>query len=77
MKRVEYIKRCHCIGTSTTGRVTMTHRMDEKTLAIIGTVTLHPGPVCDVCDMPWEGPHLTEEDDKTMRRTVTHNARWL
>ncbi len=77
MKRVEYIKRCHCVGTSTSGRVTMTQRVDDRTLAIIGTVTLHPGPVCDVCDMPWEGPYVTEEDEQTGRRMTTHNARQL
>ena len=77
MKHVEYIKRCHCLGTSTAGRVTMTQRTDERTLAIIGTVTMHPGPVCDVCDMPWDGPYLHDEDKQTGRRIVTDHARKL
>jgi hypothetical protein len=50
-------KACGCSGpgvTATVGRIITTDSTVGGVFFI--TATRYPGPVCDVCDTPWEGP---------------------
>ena len=47
-----YRAACECSGPATTGRIVAKAR--RLGVSIEFTVTLYPGPVCDVCDTPWK-----------------------
>jgi len=51
-KWVQWIKECDCVGTASGPRATY---QQEATInrGYLVTVTLWPGPVCDVCNTPW------------------------
>lgn len=51
---VEWEKQCTCWPmTATTGRVTL-NEQKKTSESVVVTITLQPGPVCDVCNTPWK-----------------------
>lgn len=54
-----WTKACDCDGTATSGRVVITRSEPAPNGDVRFRATHHPGPVCDVCDTPWRGPHFT------------------
>jgi hypothetical protein len=57
----DFMKQCDCRGTSTTDRFLLKEKViyDKNKDAgsrfhLIVDFSYNPGPVCDVCDVPWK-----------------------